>query len=80
MTVRYFIDSENVGDFWISLLDLPAEQTELIVFYTRNSPHMSYDSLIRLRHFQGIRFPPFQELRLPPLQEKRIAYIYMFML
>ncbi len=49
MTVRYFIDSENVGDFWISLLDLPAEQTELIVFYTRNSPHMSYDSLIRLK-------------------------------
>ena len=49
MTVQYFIDSENVGDFWIPLLDLPAEKTELIVFYTRNSPHMSYESLIRLK-------------------------------
>lgn len=49
MTVQYLIDSENVGDFWIPLLDLPAGETELIVFYTRNSPHMSYDSLIRLK-------------------------------
>ena len=49
MTVQYLIDSENVGDFWISLLELPADQTELIVFYTRNSPHMSYESLIKLK-------------------------------
>lgn len=49
MTVQYLIDSENVGDFWIPLLDLPAEKMELVVFYTRNSPHMSYDSLIRLK-------------------------------
>ncbi|MDO5476591.1 MAG: PIN domain-containing protein, partial [Eubacteriales bacterium] len=49
MTVQYLIDSENVGDFWIPLLELPAEETELIVFYTRNSPHMSYESLIRLK-------------------------------
>ncbi len=47
--VTYLIDSENVGDFWIPLLDLPAEETELVVFYTRNSPHMSYESLIRLK-------------------------------
>ena len=45
----YLIDSENVGDFWIPLLDLPADQAELIVFYTKNSPHMSYDSLIKLK-------------------------------
>ena len=45
----YLIDSENVGDFWIPLLDIPAEQAELIVFYTNNSPHMSYDSLIKLK-------------------------------
>ncbi len=49
MTVQYLIDSENVGDFWIPLLELPGQETELIVFYTRNSPHMSYDSLIRLK-------------------------------
>ena len=46
---HYLIDSENVGDFWIPLLDLPADQAELIVFYTKNSPHMSYDSLIKLK-------------------------------
>lgn len=49
MTVQYLIDSENVGDFWIPLLELPGDRTELVVFYTRNSPHMSYDSLIRLK-------------------------------
>ena len=47
--VTYLIDSENVGDFWIPLLELPAEETELVVFYTRNSPHMSYESLIKLK-------------------------------
>ena len=46
---HYLIDSENVGDFWIPLLDLPAGSAELIVFYTKNSPHMSYDSLIKLK-------------------------------
>ncbi len=46
---HYLIDSENVGDFWIPLLTLPAKETELIVFYTKNSPHMSYDSLIKLK-------------------------------
>ena len=49
MTVQYLIDSENVRDLWIPLLELPGQDTELIVFYTRNSPHMSYDSLIRLK-------------------------------
>jgi len=49
MTVQYLIDSENIGDFWIPLLELPDEETELIVFYTKNSPHMSYESLIRLK-------------------------------
>ena len=46
---HYLIDSENVGDFWIPLLDLPADKARLIVFYTKNSPHMSYDSLIKLK-------------------------------
>ena len=46
---QYLIDSENVGDFWIPLLDLPADKARLIVFYTKNSPHMSYDSLIKLK-------------------------------
>ncbi len=46
---HYLIDSENVGDFWIPLLTLPEEDTNLIVFFTKNSPHMSYDSLIKLK-------------------------------
>ena len=46
---HYLIDSENVGDFWIPLLELPVDRAELIVFYTKNSPHMSYDSLIKLK-------------------------------
>lgn len=49
MKTIFFIDSENVGDFWIPLLGLPTAETELVVFYTRNSPHMSYESLIRLK-------------------------------
>ena len=51
---HYLIDSENVGDFWIPLLELPADQAELIVFYTKNSPHMSYDSLIKLKESDRI--------------------------
>ena len=51
---HYLIDSENVGDFWIPLLELPADQAELIVFYTKNSPHMSYDSLITLKESDKI--------------------------
>ena len=51
---HYLIDSENVGDFWIPLLDLPADMAKLIVFYTKNSPHMSYDSLIKLKESDRI--------------------------
>ncbi len=45
----YFIDSENVGDNWISLLDTVAEKDEILVFYTANSPHMNYKNLITLK-------------------------------
>lgn len=49
MSKTYFIDSENVGDNWISLLDTVQADDELLVFYTAKSPHMSYKNLILLK-------------------------------
>lgn len=43
----FFIDSENVGDSWLSLLAL--EEDELLVFYTTKTPYMNYESLIQLK-------------------------------
>ncbi len=45
----YFIDSENVGDNWISLLDAITSEDELIVFFTQKSPHMNYKNVILLK-------------------------------
>lgn len=42
----YLVDSENVNDNWLMLLDLSDETDKIIVFYTKNSPHMSYSSVI----------------------------------
>ena len=50
MRKKYFIDSENVGDNWISLLETVAEEDEILVFYTANSPHMNYKNLITLKN------------------------------
>ena len=44
----YLVDSENVNDNWLMLLDLSDETDKIIVFYTKNSPHMSYSSVIKL--------------------------------
>lgn len=49
MGKTYFIDSENVGDSWISLLATSAPEDELLVFYTAKSPHMNYKNLILLK-------------------------------
>ncbi len=48
MSKIYFIDSENVGDNWISLLDTVTEDDEILVFYTDNSPRMNYKNVIEL--------------------------------
>ena len=45
----YFIDSENVGDNWISLLNTIAPEDELLVFFTAKSPHMNYKNLVLLK-------------------------------
>ncbi len=44
----YLVDSENVNDNWLMLLDLAAGEDEIIIFYTKNSPHMSYMSVVKL--------------------------------
>lgn len=49
MNKIYFIDSENVGDNWISLLNTVAPDDEILVFYTARSPHMNYKNLILLK-------------------------------
>ncbi len=46
MTKKYYIDSENVGDSWIELLN--NSENELFIFYTKNSPRMTYSQVIRL--------------------------------
>lgn len=49
MAKLYFIDSENVGDFWIPLLNYAAPEDLILVFYTAKSPHMNYKSAIALK-------------------------------
>lgn len=45
----YLIDSENVGDLWVThILALAKEQDEIVVFYTQKSPHMGYDTVRKL--------------------------------
>ena len=45
---HYLVDSENVNDNWLMLLELADEKDKMIIFYTKNSPHMSYSSVIKL--------------------------------
>lgn len=44
----YLVDSENVNDLWVNLLDQLHGSDQIIVFYTSNSPHMCLDKVIRL--------------------------------
>ena len=47
--IRHFlVDSENVNDNWLMLFDMADEDDEIVVFYTKKSPHMSYMSVIKL--------------------------------
>ena len=48
MSKHYYIDSENVGDIWVTLLNVSDDTDEIVVFYTQNSPHMNYKNLILL--------------------------------
>ncbi len=49
MAKTYFIDSENVGDSWIELLELEEDETStFLVFYTSKSPRVDYEHVIAL--------------------------------
>lgn len=53
--IRHFlVDSENVNDNWLMLFDMADEDDEIVVFYTKKSPHMSYMSVIRLMENNSI--------------------------
>lgn len=55
----YLVDSENVNDNWLMLLDMAEPKDEIIVFYTKNSPHMAYSSVIKL--LESNRYIKFEE-------------------
>ena len=66
--IRHFlVDSENVNDNWLMLFDMADENDEIIVFYTKKSPHMSYMSVIRLMENNSInvRFENAMRERMP---------------
>lgn len=45
----YLVDSENVGDLWVThIMALAKEEDEIVVFYTQKSPHMGYDTIRKL--------------------------------
>mgnify|MGYP004573605731 CR=1 FL=1 len=58
ITIKYFlVDSENVNDNWLMLLDSAEPEDQIIVFYTKNSAHMSYSSVIKLiKQYRPIQF------------------------
>ncbi len=45
---RYFIDSENVHSLWLNLQMIIAEEDQIMVFYTDNSPNMKYEHIMDL--------------------------------
>ena len=49
MSKTFFIDSENVGDNWIALLQKAAPDDTILVYYTMKSPHMNYRNIILLK-------------------------------
>ncbi|MCI8409413.1 MAG: hypothetical protein HFJ09_09125 [Lachnospiraceae bacterium] len=45
----YLIDSENVGDVWVThIMEFAKPQDEIVVFYTQKSPYMSYENIRKL--------------------------------
>ena len=41
----YLVDTENVGNAWVELLDVKKSRDRVILFYTDNSPKLSYKDL-----------------------------------
>ncbi|MDO4267516.1 MAG: PIN domain-containing protein, partial [Eubacteriales bacterium] len=48
MKRTYLIDSENINDIWVELLQTLEDKDEILVFYTDKSAHMGYDKIVCL--------------------------------
>lgn len=48
MRRTYLIDSENINDVWVELLQVLEDEDEILVFYTDKSAHMGYDRIVCL--------------------------------
>ncbi len=48
MSKIFYVDSENVGDEWIKLLDTADNNDRFLIFYTARSPHISYPNVVKL--------------------------------
>ncbi|MGN0298565.1 MAG: PIN domain-containing protein [Lachnospiraceae bacterium] len=48
----YLVDTENVNDLWVNLLDRIDVEDKIVVFYTNNSPHMCVEKVVRLMKFK----------------------------
>lgn len=48
MRRTYLIDSENINDVWVELLQVLEDRDEILVFYTDKSAHMGYDRIVCL--------------------------------
>lgn len=45
----YLIDSENVGDVWVThIMEFAEPEDEIVVFYTQKSPYMCYENIRKL--------------------------------
>lgn len=45
----YLIDSENVGDVWVThIMEFAKTEDEIVVFYTQKSPYMCYENIRKL--------------------------------
>lgn len=56
MRRTYLIDSENINDVWVELLQVLEDEDEILVFYTDKSAHMGYDRIVCLMDKKGGRF------------------------
>ena len=48
MAKIFLVDSENIGSLWSQLLPVVAEDDKMFVFYTDNSPYVSYEHLMQV--------------------------------
>ena len=48
MKKTYLIDSENINDVWVEILDALEMEDCIMVFFTDKSAHMGYDRIVRL--------------------------------